>query len=367
MLHANQEKDSFAWPKQVSNQLEFVQLCQDYFAAASTFKGVLKRLVEILDQFYGLTTAAYVVPGRERLTLEKNQAAIKFTPVISFSEEQLKKCRAQLAILECNDADFQGTISSLPLGSELVFAASFSDPSGSTGFLLWQQPNLNTGTPALSRVQHMEGFERPVLEFIVKSCVQAANWIRKLDRTQALLYQDEVTGLYNYRYLDVAIDSEIKRLQRFHSPFSLLFIDLDNFKQINDQHGHLTGSVVLKQVGEVIKLAVRDVDNVIRYGGDEFVVVLIGANSRQAMQAAERVRSRIEGARFRSEGHEVLNLTASIGVANCPEHGRDKKTILKLADETMYKSKKSGKNRVMQVDAARSTMDQGIVGNKTST
>jgi diguanylate cyclase (GGDEF)-like protein len=172
----------------------------------------------------------------------------------------------------------------------------------------------------------------------------------RLDHAQALLYEDDVTGLFNFRYLDVALDSEFRRLQRFHSPFSVLFIDIDNFKQVNDIHGHLVGSSILRQVGGQIRSALRDVDVVIRYGGDEFVVVLIGTNSGQALQAAERVRNQISRFGFLAEGKfESISITASIGVASCPQHARDKQSLLRLADETMYAAKRGGKNRVIMV------------------
>lgn len=150
----------------------------------------------------------------------------------------------------------------------------------------------------------------------------------------------------------MTLDSEFRRLQRFHTPFSLLFIDLDNFKQVNDIYGHMTGSSILRQVGAQIKCALRDVDVVIRYGGDEFVVVLIGTNAHQAMMAAERVRAQIDSFCFVTEaGSSEIHISGSIGVASCPEHARDKRSVLKLADETMYAAKRRGKNRVVCVGA----------------
>ena len=269
-------------------------------------------------------------------------------------EEVIQRLRPILNEVTRQDPETCSGVGNVKLQTSDFFFASFEDSSGRMGYLVWKQPPLTVKTPPLRQLKDSTGSMLPILDFITRSVQQNSRWFKRLDKTQALLYQDEVTGLYNYRYLDVAIDGELKRLHRFHAPFSLLFIDLDNFKSVNDQHGHITGSSVLKQVGEVIKLAVRDVDNVIRYGGDEFVVVLIGANSRQALQAAERVRSRMEGAIFKTEDRKLLKLTVSIGVASCPEHGRDRKTILKMADETMYASKKNGKNRVMSVTAVSS-------------
>jgi diguanylate cyclase (GGDEF)-like protein len=227
--------------------------------------------------------------------------------------------------------------------------AYFDGAGGGQGLLIWLPSQVSRETRAALIVPELPT-NGDILDHLVRGAQQASRWLRRLDSAQALLYQDEVTGLYNYRYLDVALDSEFKRLQRFHLPFSLLFIDLDNFKQVNDTHGHLTGSSILRQVGTQIKIAVRDVDVVIRYGGDEFVVVLIGTNSAQALLAAERVRSCVERHDFKAENSaEVIRLSTSIGVASCPEHGRDKFTIISLADETMYVAKRSGKNRVVMV------------------
>ena len=193
---------------------------------------------------------------------------------------------------------------------------------------------------------------RTHLEAIVKVLQNEARWLRKLDRTQALLYRDDLTGLFNSRYLEQALDAELRRAERFGNQFCLMFIDLDGFKPINDIHGHLSGSSVLRQVADVLREAVREVDVPIRYGGDEFVVVLLGATCAKGVLAAERVRRRIEAKEFQLEGGGTARITASIGVAAYPEHGRDCKTLLKMADETMYDSKRAGKNRVSVVGRA---------------
>jgi diguanylate cyclase (GGDEF)-like protein len=242
--------------------------------------------------------------------------------------------------------------------------AQFDEPNPARGVLVWvanKRQCSDRPVLLLPEPHHMGRSE--ILDFIVRCAQQVATWLRRLDNAQTLLYQDEVTGLYNYRYLDVAIESELRRYQRFQTPFSLLFIDLDNFKSVNDLYGHLTGSSVLRQVGAEIKAAVRDIDSVLRYGGDEFVVVLIGANSRQAAAAAERVRSRVDRGQFRVEGSDkVIHVTTSIGVACCPDHGRDKATIIQIADETMYRAKNGGKNRViMPKQMDHSPMLQSIV------
>lgn len=187
------------------------------------------------------------------------------------------------------------------------------------------------------------------LDFLLRQMQCVARLLEKLDQTQALLYRDGLTGLYNYRYLDVALDAEIRRAQRFQSKFCLLFIDLDNFKPINDNYGHLSGSEVLKQVAEVVRDDLREVDSVFRYGGDEYVVLLLEATSASGAMTAERLRRKIEQASFRTEDQSTVHVTASIGVAACPEHGLSKELLLKMADQSMYKSKHGGKNRVFVI------------------
>lgn len=170
------------------------------------------------------------------------------------------------------------------------------------------------------------------------------NWLQKLDQAHKLIYRDDLTGIFNYRFLDENLDREVMRSERFNESFSLMFIDLDDFKSVNDTHGHLVGSELLCRLAEVIRRAVREVDSVIRYGGDEFIVMLLGANTKDAKVVAERVRRGIENYTLRIENQKEVKVTASIGLSTFPEHGSTKEELLSSADSGMYKSKGSGKN-----------------------
>jgi diguanylate cyclase (GGDEF)-like protein len=338
------------------SSLEFAQFCNDQFHAEGNYKGVLRRLVRILSDWFGLSEVIYLTLETNRGDGESRRNVMRFPPLAHIHEGVINSIRAALqAVVSGEDEICLGHHVIQVMGEDYM-CSQFDESTSHRGVLVWKTNEMKGGSSFLDiDPQTLAPGDSP-LEFLVRSAQQAAQWLRRLDSTQAMLYQDEVTGLYNYRYLDVAIDSEIRRLQRFHLPFSLLFIDLDNFKQVNDKFGHLTGSMILRQVGAEIKAAVRDVDSVIRYGGDEFVVVLLGANSRQAWQAAERVRSRVDKHEFKTESSGAkIRVTTSIGVACCPEHGRDKSTIVRLADETMYAAKNLGKNRVVMAQAAAST------------
>lgn len=187
------------------------------------------------------------------------------------------------------------------------------------------------------------------LQMLCELSQKEYRWYRKLDNSKTLLYQDELTGLFNYRYLDVILPKEIKRSERYKHIFSLLFVDLDHFKRVNDELGHLQGSLVLKQIAKILKTEVREVDTVIRYGGDEFVVILLGTSAIYAQQVSDRIRKKIEKMPFNRE-HKNLSVTSSIGISSYPDHGDQKNKLLEIADQAMYLSKKKGKNTVTLAD-----------------
>jgi two-component system cell cycle response regulator len=164
----------------------------------------------------------------------------------------------------------------------------------------------------------------------------------RLREVEHLAFLDDLTHLYNTRYLDVALERELSGGRAF----TVLFMDLDHFKQVNDQHGHLSGSRLLVEVGRVLRACVRDDDVVVRYGGDEYVVLLVGIDSGGGLKVAERIRRAIEDHRFLSREGSRVRVTASIGLASYPEHAQGKTEILDFADRAMYRGKRSTRNVV---------------------
>ena len=169
--------------------------------------------------------------------------------------------------------------------------------------------------------------------------------LQRLEDIKEQTFVDDLTGLYNSRYLRFALTNAIHRFEQKGQPFSILFIDVDHFKSVNDKHGHLIGSQFLVAIGKTVKNAVRAIDPVFRYGGDEFVVILSGTDLEGAQAIAERMRKNIDRRVFVIDG-EKLHATISIGVATYPEHTQNKETLLRLADEAMYSAKKQSRNAV---------------------
>lgn len=189
---------------------------------------------------------------------------------------------------------------------------------------------------------------------------------RREERLRDLVVRDNLTRLYNHRYFHYRMNSEIERAKRYHRPLSLLILDVDDFRGINERHGHLAGDEVLRGVAEAILGCIRridgkrgyEVDIGCRYGGEEFAVILPEVTASQALAMAERLRTSIERIRFDIRGDrtreeareppgEPPKVTVSIGVASYPEYAGDPAELMRAADESMYAAKRMGKNRVV--------------------
>jgi diguanylate cyclase (GGDEF)-like protein len=165
--------------------------------------------------------------------------------------------------------------------------------------------------------------------------------VRLFQKTRELSITDEITPLHNFRYFHQALDRELKLVNRYGSTLSLLFVDLDRFKPINDQYGHLRGSRTLREVGFLIRAAVRETDIPARYGGDEFVVILPQTEGAPARVLAEKLRRLVEGHTFLQEEGINARLGVSLGVATYPAEATSKEALIRLADKRMYEDKGS--------------------------
>ncbi len=198
---------------------------------------------------------------------------------------------------------------------------------------------------------YREILEGELIQFMLKQARFALFNAEKGIKVQSLIYIDDLTKLYNSRYLKVVLDRELKRSDRYDMPVSLLFLDIDYFKRVNDSFGHLVGSRVLWEFGSILKGCVRETDTVIRYGGDEFVAILVETSPSQAEYAAERMRVSVEEHVFMKEEELNLKLTVSIGIATYPTHAKDREQLLNMADKAMYRGKDTTRNVVYIADS----------------
>jgi diguanylate cyclase (GGDEF)-like protein len=167
-----------------------------------------------------------------------------------------------------------------------------------------------------------------------------------LQRVESLSVTDDLTRLYNSRYLNQVLRRETKRASRSGRPLSLLFIDLDGFKQVNDSWGHLAGSKALVEAAGLIRGCARETDVVARFGGDEFSLILPDTGREGAVSVAVRIRERVAEHHFLKTDGLSVHLTASIGVATLPDVAGSAEELIRAADMAMYKVKEAGKNGI---------------------
>jgi len=185
-----------------------------------------------------------------------------------------------------------------------------------------------------------------LLEVLSDFAAIAIENARHVQKIHELTITDDCTALYNARHLNFVLETEIYRSQRYNYEFSLIFIDLDHFKNVNDTYGHLTGTRLLADIGNMVKSNCRLIDFAFRYGGDEFVVLLPQTSKENALIVARRLHKRIrEHVWMQDLGLEV-RITASVGVASYPTDSKDKSKLLHLADEAMYLVKNTSRDSV---------------------
>jgi diguanylate cyclase (GGDEF)-like protein len=195
----------------------------------------------------------------------------------------------------------------------------------------------------------MEGFGDQELFFLQALCDYAAIAIenaRSVEKIQELTITDDVTGLYNARHLYKTLETEVYRSSRFNYEFTVLFIDLDHFKQVNDTHGHLVGSKLLAEIGYLIKAQLRLIDYAFRYGGDEFVILLPQTGKEAALVVARRLRDTLRTIMFCKDEGLNLNVRASMGVATYPHDAKSPHDIIRQADEMMYLVKNTSRDNI---------------------
>jgi two-component system cell cycle response regulator len=214
-----------------------------------------------------------------------------------------------------------------------------------------------TGVFLLRRTVDQEPLSASDVEFantVIKSAVNAIEQSHAIEqakadnaRLEALAHTDPLTHLLNRRALTIRLSAELERVRRYNSPLTMLLIDLDHFKMVNDTYGHLVGDEVLRGIAMILQRSLRSVDMVARYGGEEFVVVLPETSEQGAVAFAERIRQRVEQHAFEAERANTARVTVSIGVSCFPApHVESVDDLFARADAALYRAKEKGRNRV---------------------
>ena len=205
---------------------------------------------------------------------------------------------------------------------------------------LWEQ----------GRVVHTDA--GPFLEGIIVNITDRKRVEHQLEK---MAVQDPLTGLHNRRELEIGLIEQVQQAEQDRGSLTLLWIDIDRFKEINDGRGHLIGDEVLRRFGHIIHDHLRASDMAARYGGDEFVVVLPGMDTNAALRMAETIQQALRGIQIPLEDGGILRVTASMGLASLPAHAREAKALSEAADRAMYRAKRGGRDRICIASASPDT------------
>jgi diguanylate cyclase (GGDEF)-like protein len=193
--------------------------------------------------------------------------------------------------------------------------------------------------------------------------LETATEFTRFSKLERETIMDHLTGVYNRRYLDKRIASEAIRARRYDMPLSMMMLDIDHFKDVNDRYGHQIGDRVLKSLGELLIKKVRVTDVVARYGGEEIAVLTIQTNISDAFDLAERLCKAVEASIMVpvdvKEQREAIRITVSIGVAGFDQHVFDSQMMIKKADMALYQAKHEGRNRVIAYQDEKSLTQEG--------
>ncbi len=298
---------------------------------------VIKELQDVIGPERGRYLAAYIPPDAQKPLLRSLPS--------DFAAESLlddtfglwtTQHRTTLLISDVQkDFRFRLDPSQSTLRS-LIMAPMLSESGRVCGLLRGESvyPGMFTGDDAR------------LLTILADLTAASAENARLYQWTQELSITDGLTRLYLRRFFNQRLEEEIRRFQEFHTPFSLIILDLDHFKRINDRLGHVGGDQVLMQISELLRQEARVTDILCRFGGEEFALLLPYTPSVSAMIMAERIRLHVAQRSF-PVLQEHLTMTVSIGVAGCPEHAQSAESVIAAADKALYLAKREGRNRAI--------------------
>jgi len=348
----------------LSNGLSQYEILRDIGKALSSsleMNEVLKMIMDFIGKYYKPSNWSLLLVDEEKFDLF-------FVITVGDSSDKIKDKRLKIGDgIAGWSVKKQQTVTIKNAYEDKRFHQNFDKQSGFKTDTIICVPLLNKGK-ALGVIElvnvDLSLFEEPyldLLESLADFAAIALGNARYLEQIKELSVRDDCTKLFNSRYMVELFDMEINRSRRHKYKFSAVFLDLDHFKNVNDNYGHLIGSQLLRNIADILQSSIRKSDWAIRYGGDEFVLILTETGKKEALHLTERIRNRLNKTVFFSEENYNIKITASFGIAVYPDDAETTDELIGLADHAMYKVKNSGRNNILIAEKEKNFLKKLIL------
>src|SRR5213594_3315644 len=320
-----------------ASQLEAINAIARETTAVLDIKQLLSRSCTKIQKSFQLSHVSVLLKEEQELVLRAHHGDL--TPRIAEGDRMSAEAGLCGRALASGKTVIENDLKSVPdhLAFYVETASRMCIPLVSFGQTL--------GVLVLDSAQadSFKGSDIQPLESVADICATAIQNAHYVERVKQLAFLDGLTGIFNRRFFELRIAEEIERARRFGAGMAVVMVDIDHFKRLNDEFGHLLGDEVLRQVSSVFHQQLRKIDVVCRYGGEEFAILLSQTHQQHALGVAEKLRKLVEGWQFPGVPRPV---SISVGVASFPDHGTTRDELVKAADGALYAAKQAGRNRV---------------------
>lgn len=331
----------YSLERQRARQLEAINTIAQQSTAVMELEELLTRVCSIIQRAFQVSHVSLLLREEGDLVLRAHEGAL--TPCLPLGGRFSASQRPWSEVLATS-----GTVIEKDLSSESDSFRVFRESCSRLSIpLISFGQTLGVLTLHSSERNAFREGELQSLESVADICANSIQNAHYVERVKQLAYLDGLTGIFNRRFFELRIGEEIERARRYETGMAVIMADIDQFKRLNDEFGHLLGDEVLRQVSSIFHQQVRKIDVVCRYGGEEFAILLTQINAHQALSIAEKLRRLVETWQFPGVPRAI---TISAGVAAFPTDGRTRDEIVRAADQALYSAKQSGRNKVCLLD-----------------
>src|SRR5580700_386705 len=334
----------YSLERQRARQLEAINTIAQQSTAVMDLEELLARVCSVIQKAFEVSHVSLLLRDEGDLVMRAHHGTL--TPCIPPGDRFPAGHEPWSSVIATSGTVIEKDLSVTPERERLFkeSASRMSIPLISFGQTLGVL-TLHSSQPNAFRDSELQS-----LESVADICANSIQNAHYVDRVKQLAYLDGLTGIFNRRFFELRIMEEIERARRYGTGMAVIMADIDQFKRLNDEFGHLLGDEVLRQVSSLFHQQLRKIDVVCRYGGEEFAILLTQVTPEQALTVAGKLRKRVEGWQFPGVPRTV---TISAGAAAFPEHGTTRDGLVKAADSALYAAKQAGRNAVRLASAPR--------------